>query len=147
MFSFLRKFFGFKNTKEKTTQPINTIETQNNDPPPMREVHMKKFLIAVLGNIGPKYENTRHNIGFKILDYLAKEEGLAWETEKLGAITRYKLKGRTFILLKPSTYMNLSGKAVKYWMEKEKVEKENILVVTDDLNFLQLAMHFLKGAK
>jgi PTH1 family peptidyl-tRNA hydrolase len=95
---------------------------------------MKKFLIVGLGNIGPKYENTRHNIGFKVLDYIAKSESLNWETAKLGAITTYTFKGRSFILLKPNTYMNLSGKAVKYWMEKENIEKENILVVTDDLN-------------
>ncbi|MDT0555347.1 aminoacyl-tRNA hydrolase [Constantimarinum sp. W242] len=95
---------------------------------------MKKFLIVGLGNIGPKYENTRHNIGFKIVDHLAHTEALTWETVKLGDITTYKKKGRTFILLKPSTYMNLSGKAVKYWLEKEKIPQENLLVVTDDLN-------------
>ncbi|WP_290699160.1 aminoacyl-tRNA hydrolase, partial [Lacinutrix sp.] len=76
---------------------------------------MKKFLIVGLGNIGEKYEHTRHNIGFKILDYFAKKENLNFETQKLGDITTYKLKGRTFILLKPSTYMNLSGKSLHYW--------------------------------
>ncbi|MCH2490259.1 MAG: aminoacyl-tRNA hydrolase [Flavobacteriales bacterium] len=95
---------------------------------------MKKFLIAGLGNIGPKYEHTRHNIGFKILDYLAKTESLPWESQKLGAITIHKKKGRSFLLLKPSTYMNLSGKAVQYWLQKEKIPLENLLVVTDDLN-------------
>nr|WP_121906592.1 aminoacyl-tRNA hydrolase [Ulvibacter antarcticus] len=95
---------------------------------------MKKFLIAGLGNIGPKYHNTRHNIGFKMLDFLAEKEELTWETAKLGDITTYKFKGRTFILLKPSTYMNLSGKAVKYWLDKEIIPLENLLVVTDDLN-------------
>lgn len=95
---------------------------------------MKKFLIAGLGNIGPKYHNTRHNIGFKILDFLAEQEELSFETEKLGDIATYKFKGRTFILLKPSTYMNLSGKAVNYWLQKEKIPLENLLVVTDDLN-------------
>ena len=95
---------------------------------------MKKFLIAGLGNIGPAYKNTRHNIGFKILDALAKQADLSWETVKLGDITTHKKKGRTLILLKPSTLMNLSGKAVKYWMEKEKIPIENLLVVTDDLN-------------
>lgn len=95
---------------------------------------MKKFLIVGLGNIGEKYANTRHNIGFKILDYLAKEEALTFETQKLGDITTYKLKGRTFILLKPSTYMNLSGKAILYWMNKEKIPLENLLIITDDLN-------------
>jgi PTH1 family peptidyl-tRNA hydrolase len=95
---------------------------------------MKKYLIVGLGNIGEKYDNTRHNIGFKILDALAKDNAAAFETEKLGDVASFRFKGRTFILLKPSTYMNLSGKAVKYWMDKEKVSIENILIVTDDLN-------------
>jgi PTH1 family peptidyl-tRNA hydrolase len=95
---------------------------------------MKKFLIVGLGNIGQEYENTRHNIGFKILDYIAKHENLTFETQKLGDVAEYSIKGRKLYLLKPSTYMNLSGKAVKYWMEKENIAKENILVITDDLN-------------
>lgn len=95
---------------------------------------MKKYLIVGLGNIGEKYQNTRHNIGFKILDHFAKKEDLIFETQKLGDITTYKLKGRTFIFLKPNTYMNLSGKAVLYWLTKEKVPLENVLVITDDLN-------------
>ncbi|MGB7843565.1 MAG: aminoacyl-tRNA hydrolase [Salinimicrobium sp.] len=95
---------------------------------------MKKFLIVGLGNIGPKYHNTRHNIGFQVLDELAAEESLTFETQKLGDVTTYKFKGRTFILLKPSTFMNLSGKAVNYWLQKEKVPLENLLVITDDLN-------------
>jgi peptidyl-tRNA hydrolase, PTH1 family len=105
-----------------------------NKPQITEDDSMKKFLIVGLGNIGPKYHNTRHNIGFKILDFLAEKESLPWETVKLGDITTYKLKGRTFILLKPSTYMNLSGKAVKYWLEKENIPIENLLVLTDDLN-------------
>lgn len=95
---------------------------------------MKKFLIVGLGNIGADYVNTRHNIGFKVVDHLAKKEGLSFQTAKLGDIAEYKIKGRTLLLLKPNTYMNLSGKAVHYWMEKEKIAKENILVITDDLN-------------
>lgn len=95
---------------------------------------MKKFLVVGLGNIGPKYHNTRHNIGFRILDALASEEDLTFETQKLGDLTTFKLKGRTIILLKPNTYMNLSGKAVRYWMEKEKIPMENLLVITDDIN-------------
>ena len=116
MISVFRKLFS----KEKR-------EIQEEDP-------MKKFLVAGLGNIGPKYHNTRHNIGFKILDALAKEEALTFETKKLGDIALYKHKGRSIILLKPNTYMNLSGKAVRYWLEKEKVPVENLLVVTDDIN-------------
>ncbi len=98
------------------------------------ETDMKKFLIVGLGNIGAEYANTRHNIGFKVLDFLAKQESLDFQTVKLGALAEYKVKGRTLLLLKPNTYMNLSGKAVQYWMEKEKIAKENILVITDDLN-------------
>ena len=93
-----------------------------------------KFLIVGLGNIGAEYVNTRHNIGFKVVDFLAKKEGLNFETVKLGAVAEYKFKGRTFFLLKPNTYMNLSGKAVKYWMDKENIPLENILIITDDLN-------------
>ncbi len=95
---------------------------------------MKKFLIAGLGNVGPKYHHTRHNIGFKILDHLAEKEGVSFSTEKLGDIGSFKFKGRTFILLKPSTFMNLSGKAVNYWLAKEKIPLENLMVVTDDFN-------------
>ncbi|MEQ3691569.1 MAG: aminoacyl-tRNA hydrolase [Flavobacterium sp.] len=95
---------------------------------------MKKFLVVGLGNIGSEYINTRHNIGFKILDSFANEENLSFQSVKLGEMTEYKIKGRTILLLKPNTYMNLSGKAVKYWMEKENIEKENVLVITDDLN-------------
>ena len=95
---------------------------------------MKKFLIVGLGNIGSDYDETRHNIGFKVLDHLAKNESLTFETQKLGDVATYKLKGRSFLLLKPSTYMNLSGKAIKYWLTKEKIPVENLLVITDDLN-------------
>jgi len=95
---------------------------------------MKKFLIVGLGNIGETYANTRHNVGFKILDHFASQEGLTFETQKLGDVTTYKLKGRTFIFLKPSTFMNLSGKAIVYWMTKENIPLENLLIVTDDLN-------------
>ena len=95
---------------------------------------MKKFLIVGLGNIGAEYVNTRHNIGFKVLDYLAKKENLDFQTVKLGSLAEYKFKGRSFFLLKPNTYMNLSGKAVQYWMEKENIPLENLFVITDDLN-------------
>ena len=95
---------------------------------------MKKYLIVGLGNIGAEYVNTRHNIGFKVLDYVAQKESLSFETAKLGAITEYNIKGRKLLLLKPNTYMNLSGKAVHYWMEKENIAKENVLVITDELN-------------
>tara|TARA_R110000796_G_scaffold37722_4_gene95319 strand:- start:220189 stop:220818 length:630 start_codon:yes stop_codon:yes gene_type:complete len=95
---------------------------------------MKKYLIIGLGNIGPEYAQTRHNIGFKIVDAFAQKENLSFETAKLGDITTFKIKGRSVLFLKPSTYMNLSGKALHYWMEKENIPLENILVVTDDIN-------------
>ena len=95
---------------------------------------MKKYLIVGLGNIGAEYVNTRHNIGFKIVDFVAQQHGVSFETAKLGAIAEFSVKGRKLILLKPNTYMNLSGKAIHYWMEKENIPKENVLVITDDLN-------------
>lgn len=95
---------------------------------------MKKFLIVGLGNIGPEYEETRHNIGFKILDFLSEQENFNFEGAKLGTMATFKFKGRNVLCLKPSTYMNLSGKAVKYWMEKEKIPLENVLIITDDIN-------------
>ena len=101
---------------------------------PEENIPMKKFLIVGLGNIGSEYANTRHNIGFKILDYIANQEGISFQTVKLGEVAELKIKGRTLLLLKPNTYMNLSGKAVKYWLEKENIEMENMLVITDDLN-------------
>jgi len=118
MCKFLRHFFNKK-------KALNALE--DND-------YMKKYLIVGLGNIGEKYHHTRHNIGFKILDEFAVKEDLKFETQKLGDITTYKLKGRTFLLLKPNTYMNLSGKAILYWLTKEKIPLENLLVITDDLN-------------
>lgn len=95
---------------------------------------MKKYLIAGLGNIGPEYANTRHNIGFLIADRLAATEGVSFEPARLGDIAALKVKGRSILLLKPSTYMNRSGKAIQYWLDKEKIPLENLLVVTDDLN-------------
>ncbi|MEO1031520.1 MAG: aminoacyl-tRNA hydrolase [Bacteroidota bacterium] len=117
MFKFLKKWLGFG------------IGTKQNE-----DDLMKKFLIVGLGNIGEKYKNTRHNIGFKVLDNLAEKASVTFETVKLGDRATLKIKGRTLILLKPSTYMNLSGKAVKYWLDKEKVPLENLLIITDDLN-------------
>lgn len=95
---------------------------------------MKKFLIIGLGNIGGEYSETRHNIGFKILDSLSRKEDFNFETAKLGDVGTFKVKGRSILCLKPSTYMNRSGKAVKYWMEKENIPLENVLIITDDIN-------------
>lgn len=92
-----------------------------------------KFLIAGLGNIGAEYENTRHNIGFQILDAFAKASGIFFSPDRYAFIAEFKFKGRVFILIKPTTFMNLSGKAVNYWLQKEKISRENLLVITDDI--------------
>jgi PTH1 family peptidyl-tRNA hydrolase len=92
-----------------------------------------KYLIAGLGNIGPEYKNTRHNIGFQILDALAGASNIVFSDKRYGFVAEYKFKGRTFILLKPTTYMNLSGRAVNYWMQKEKIPLEKTLVLVDDI--------------
>ena len=94
----------------------------------------KKYLIVGLGNIGADYTNTRHNIGFKVGEQFAALNGVVFETKKLGDLATFRFKGRVFTLLKPNTYMNLSGKAVKYWLEKQAIPQENLLVITDDLN-------------
>ena len=109
--SLLRIFVGNSKT---ITKEVNSNANQE----------MKKFLIVGLGNIGAEYVNTRHNIGFKILDYFAHQESLSFQTQKLGEVAEFRIKGRTVLLLKPNTYMNLSGKAVKYWLDKENIEKD-----------------------
>lgn len=116
MLSFFGRLFKKSSVEEETVDP------------------MKKFLIVGLGNIGPKYSETRHNIGFKVVDAFSKARETSFETEKLGDIALTKVKGKTVILLKPNTYMNLSGKAVRYWMQQENISVENLLVITDDLN-------------
>lgn len=92
-----------------------------------------KYLIVGLGNIGAEYAETRHNIGFKVLDTLAEVSNTVFAAARYGDIAEVRHKGRTLILLKPSTYMNLSGKAVRYWLEAEKIPRENLLVVSDDI--------------
>lgn len=92
-----------------------------------------KFLIAGLGNMGPDYEGTRHNIGFEVVEQLASDKNVSFEVKRYGDIARIKHRGKTLILLKPSTLMNLSGKAVRYWMKKENIPVEKTLVVLDDV--------------
>ena len=94
-----------------------------------------KYLIAGLGNPGREYEETRHNIGFKVLDALAEASNTSFSDSRYGWTSEFRHKGRTYILLKPSTYMNLSGRAVNFWLQKEKIPLENLLVVVDDLAF------------
>ncbi len=92
-----------------------------------------KYLIACLGNIGVEYEDTRHNIGFKIADRLAKDLEATFTTGRLAQVAEMRFKGKTLVVIKPTTYMNLSGKAVKYWLNEEKIPIENLLVVNDDI--------------
>ncbi|OFX84341.1 MAG: aminoacyl-tRNA hydrolase [Bacteroidetes bacterium GWF2_33_16] len=92
-----------------------------------------KYLIVGLGNIGDEYVNTRHNVGFQILDAFAKASNISFQDNRLAFRAEYKLKGRTFILIKPTTYMNLSGRSVNYWLQKEKIPVEKLLVLVDDI--------------
>lgn len=93
-----------------------------------------KYLIAGLGNIGDDYTNTRHNIGFMVADALAADASVVFTPDRYAAVTRLKVKGRTFVVIKPSTYMNLSGKAIRYWLQKEEIPIENLLVISDDID-------------
>ena len=133
MFSFFKNIFSSKNQLEN--QPVSATETAD---------FMNTFLIVGLGNIGHEYALTRHNIGFLALDRLAASKDITWTTDRLGDITEFKIKNRTFILLKPSTYMNLSGKSVKYWLEKRKIELENVFIVVDELS-LPFGMLRIRG--
>lgn len=116
MRAFFGRLLGIKQTKEKS------------------EVDMIKYLIVGLGNPGPKYAETRHNIGFKVLENLAHKNDASFVSAKLADKSSFSVKGRNFILIKPTTFMNLSGKALKHWMTKENIPLENVLVITDDLN-------------
>ena len=100
---------------------------KNNKPDEM------KYLIACLGNIGAEYDETRHNIGFKIADRLAKDMECTFTTGRLAQVSEMKYRGKTLVVIKPTTYMNLSGRAVKYWLDQEKIPRENLLVVNDDI--------------
>lgn len=92
-----------------------------------------KFLIVGLGNIGKEYDGTRHNIGFEVLDQWVSEYKAEWETGRLANVARFKFRGKQIICLKPTTFMNLSGKAVKHWMTSERINPKNLLVITDDI--------------
>ena len=120
------------------TKLFNFFSSKEEEPDPM------KYLIVGLGNMGAEYDHTRHNIGFEVVDALAKEFEVSFKDDSLGDLAEFKFKGRTFILLKPSTYMNRSGKAVRHWMTKKKIEKSNLLVIVDDKN-LDFGVLRLKG--
>ena len=95
---------------------------------------MKKFLVVGIGNIGKEYDETRHNIGFEALDSICKDFKTTFEIKKLGDVAKVNFKGKSFVFLKPSTYVNLSGKSVRYWMNKEKIPIQNLMIISDDLN-------------
>lgn len=134
MFDFLKRLFATSNGNGKEGKQEQS-ETEKNH-------QQMNFLIVGLGNVGSEYAQTRHNIGFRVLDALAKASNLVFEDKRYGAVTTLKVKNQTLTLLKPSTYMNLSGNAVRYWMNEKKIPLENILVVVDDLSlpFGQLRM-------
>ncbi len=134
MFDFLKRLFATSNGNGKEGKQEQS-ETEKNH-------QQMNFLIVGLGNIGSEYAQTRHNIGFRVLDALAKASNLVFEDKRYGAVTTLKVKNQTLTLLKPSTYMNLSGNAVRYWMNEKKIPVENVLVVVDDLSlpFGQLRM-------
>lgn len=134
MFDFLKRLFATSNGNGKTGKQEQSETTTNHQ--------QMNFLIVGLGNIGNEYAQTRHNIGFRVLDALAKASNLVFEDKRYGAVTTLKVKNQTLTLLKPSTYMNLSGNAVRYWMNEKKIPLENVLVVVDDLSlpFGQLRM-------
>jgi PTH1 family peptidyl-tRNA hydrolase len=94
---------------------------------------MSKFLIAGLGNIGSAYAHTRHNIGFDVLDHFVQKHGSVFQSDRLADLARVKYKGKILVCIKPTTYMNLSGKAIKYWLDKEHIPIENLLVILDEL--------------
>lgn len=106
-----------------------------------------KYLIVGLGNMGAEYDGTRHNVGFEVVDLLAEQFEVKFEHETLGDLGNFKHKSRMFYLLKPSTYMNLSGKSVRYWMTKLKIKQENLLIVLDDLNIDFTAIRMRKKGK
>jgi PTH1 family peptidyl-tRNA hydrolase len=119
---------------EKLKSLLKKLFQNSAKQPDEEQTDMKKFLIVGLGNIGPEYKYTRHNIGFLVADRLADKLKANFKTERYGDVAVANYRGKRFVILKPSTYMNLSGKALRYWLEKEKIDKNNLLVITDDVN-------------
>ena len=99
-----------------------------------RSVNLNKYLVVGIGNIGGDYFKTRHNLGFEALDFISNHFESKFEKQRLGEVSKFKFRGKKIILLKPNTYVNLSGKSVRYWLNKEKIHIENLMVVTDDIN-------------
>lgn len=99
-----------------------------------RSVNLNKYLVVGIGNIGADYFKTRHNLGFEALDFISNHFESKFEKQRLGEVSKFTFKGKKIVLLKPNTYVNLSGKSVRYWLNKEKIRIENLMVVTDDIN-------------
>jgi len=129
----LKKLLGINKKENDGTIPVDSsliaVETENTE-----EEEDMKYLVVGLGNMEFKYENTRHNVGFKAVDALVEGKNKSYEIVKFGLQAELKHKGRTIFIHKPNTYMNLSGKAVKYWMDKLKIKRENLLIITDDIH-------------
>lgn len=116
----LQKFLSFLSTTQHDTEE--------------KEDTTMKYLIVGLGNIGNEYDGTRHNIGFRVVDALAQAQGATFQDKRYGFVCKTRVKNAELLLLKPSTYMNLSGNAVRYWMQQEKIAIENVLIIVDDLS-------------
>ena len=110
------------------TSPNTEEKTGHEEPATM------KYLIVGLGNIGNEYDGTRHNVGFRVVDALAEAQGATFQDKRYGFVCKTRVKNAELLLLKPSTYMNLSGNAVRYWMQQEKIPVENVLIIVDDLS-------------
>lgn len=132
MITWLKRLFGIIKTEKQETillpKPLVQEETEQ------KEDRNMKYLVVGLGNMEAKYDDTRHNIGFEVADALVSDKGASYDIVKLGLQAELKHKGRTIIIHKPNTLMNLSGKAVKYWMDKLKIKRENVLILVDDIH-------------
>lgn len=129
MLEFLKRIF----TKSERHDEEHRVSQQFTNGQSLKEEPMKKVLVVGLGNIGPEYAGTRHNLGFMAADKIAEVNGAAFSSCRYGDMARFRIKNCAVSLLKPSTFMNLSGVAVRYWMNKEKIELQNLLVIVDDL--------------
>jgi len=127
MFEWLKRLWAGPEQKEKESAPTEVEEAPINEPE-------LKYLIVGLGNIGAEYHRTRHNVGFEIVDAIAAKKELTFESAKNVSKASFRFKGKGITMIKPTTYMNLSGKAVRYWLQQLKIPQSNLLVLVDDLD-------------
>lgn len=132
MWEWLSKWWRGKSSPQRKMDDVTPKEGLRQDTE--EQDQDMKYLIIGLGNIGAEYDHTRHNVGFEVVDTIAEQHDAKWKSDTLGSVTTVKHKGRTLTLLKPSTYMNRSGKAVNHWMQKLKIQRDNILVIVDDIH-------------